>query len=94
VPRRPAEKPRPKNHRFALKLMPLPDLKPRSAYSWWPPRPPDYANIPYSADITDGHHDGSLDGDGRMKFEGIPGGSCGVSFATFYDDVKAALTPK
>lgn len=83
----------PKKHRFTLKLAPLPDGKDRSAYSWWPARPPGYASAKYSAEITDGHHSGSLDGDGAVKFEGIPAGSCRIEFAAFYDDVKTALTP-
>ena len=46
-----------------------------------------------SAEITNGHHEGSLDAQGVAQFGGIPCGNCSFTFVTFYDDVRKALTP-
>ena len=81
----------PEKHRVALRLVPLPVAKAPSAYPWWPARARSYGDAAFSAEITDGHHDGTLDGRGCVSFEDIPAGTCSFSFPEFYDDIEVAL---
>lgn len=84
----------PKTHRIALMLSPAPDVNARAAHAWWPVRPPGYGGAAFTAEVTDGPRAGALDRNGRIAFEGIPAGTCCFRFATFYDDVEAALAPR
>jgi hypothetical protein len=80
-----------KQHQIAVRLVPLPVEKAPSAYPWWPPRVRSYGGTAFSADVTDGHHDGKLNGYGVARFDNIPAGTCSLSFPKFYDDIEAAL---
>jgi hypothetical protein len=76
-----------------VKLIRLPDKKPRNELTvknvpWWPARSVEaYSSESFSAEITDGHKDGSLNGAGMVRFDGIPAGSCRFLFTKFYDEI-------
>jgi len=56
--------------------------------SWWPSRRGEaYGSEPFSAVLTDGHRDGSLDAAGMVRFDDIPAGSCEFLFNKFYDEI-------
>ena len=80
-----------KQYHIAIMLVPLPTASVHSDTPWWPPGKRSYTDLPFSADITDGHHDGTLDGAGVVAFDGIPEGTCSISFPQFYDDIETAL---
>lgn len=70
-----------------LRLAPLPYLK--SPPNWWPQQPPmPYASEPFLAELTNKSVQAALDGDGRVAYEGIPGGSCEFTFAEFSKEVE------
>lgn len=81
----------PKTHKVAFSVVAAPDAGARKA--WWPARPPEYAGVPFSADLPDGRKEGTLGGAGEARFDGIPAGSCRFTMAKFYEDVEAALKP-
>jgi hypothetical protein len=70
-----------------IQLIRLPDVGERPTY--WPTTTTGpYASERYSAEITDGHHDGSLDGQGSVRFDNIPSGSCSIRFPDFYVEIE------
>jgi hypothetical protein len=57
--------------------------------SWWPPKQqPPYAKEPFSAEITDGHKEGALNGQGSVRYDGIPCGTCTFKFKVFYKEIE------
>ena len=78
--------PCPTHHWIVVRLIRLPDKKQRD--SWWPIRRHEaYASESFSAEITDGHKDGKLDGNGSVSYDNIPAGSCQFLFNQFYDEI-------
>jgi hypothetical protein len=61
---------------------------------WWliEPAPP-YVSEQFSAEITDGHKDAETDGQGGVRYDDIPSGSCSVHFKLFYQDIELVLHP-
>jgi hypothetical protein len=78
-------------HRIAIMLVPLPTTSIHWDTPWWPPGKRRYAHLFFSADTTDGHHEGALDGSGVVRFDRIPEGTCSISFPQFYDDIELTL---
>lgn len=69
-----------------MKLIRLPDKKKRE--SWWPVRLVEaYSSESFSAEITNGHKDGSLNAAGMVRFDNIPAGGCQFLFNKFYDEI-------
>lgn len=61
---------------------------------WWSTEPSQpYSYEQFSAEITDGHKDAETDGDGSVRYDDIPSGSCSVHFKPFYQDIEEALRP-
>jgi hypothetical protein len=74
-------------HWIKVSLVRQPDLKARPA--WWPPQKGlPYNSEPYDADTTQGKKNGSLDGQGSVKFNNIPAGTCQFQFKKFHEKIK------
>lgn len=74
-------------HWIRVSLVRQPDLKARP--KWWAPaKPLPYASEPYNADTPQGKKSGSLDGQGSVRFDGIPAGTCQFQFKKFYEKIE------
>ncbi len=82
-----AVQPCPLKHWIRIQVVPRPDLKQRPAY-WAPVGSNPYVTEAFTAQITDGHHDGELDGGASVRFDRIPAGSCQVTLQEFFKPVK------
>lgn len=82
------------DHSIRVDLVELTDLQPRPVW-WWPKDPGGfpYPYEPYSAEITDGHKDSSLDVGGSTRYDCIPAGSCSIQFKQFLQTVQQTLQP-
>jgi hypothetical protein len=69
-------------------LVRQPDLESRP--DWWPAaQSGPYTSEQYSASLTDGPREGSLDGDGAVDAQNIPAGSCEFQATKdFYDEIE------
>ena len=73
-------------HWIVVKLVRMPDIKDR--HDWWPARRTEpYGSESFSAEITDGHKDGSLNSGGTVRFDNIPAGTCAFLFNKFYKEI-------
>jgi hypothetical protein len=91
-PRKAAEHPKPgekkETHWIEVKLTAQPDLSPRPDY--WPAKEGGscYAAERFTATITHGPDDGSLDGQGTVRYDDIPAGSCQIRFHKFHEEIQ------
>ena len=81
----------PNDHHITLSLLAAPDAGARN--SWWPARPPGYAGVAFSAELTNGRRNASVGSDGMVTFDGIPAGACSFDFSALYTDVESELAP-
>lgn len=76
----------PTRHWIVVKVIRKPDKKQR--HGWWPARRTEaYSSESFSAEITDGHKDGSLNSTGMVRFDNIPAGSCQFLFNKFFEEI-------
>jgi hypothetical protein len=77
-----------KPHWIKVRLVPEPDLSARPDYWRAKPVGESYPREEFSAKITDGPKEESLDGDGRIEYQGIPAGTCSFRFDEFFDAIE------
>ncbi|HTX38154.1 MAG TPA: hypothetical protein VME43_24155 [Bryobacteraceae bacterium] len=76
-------------------LIPLPPKWSSKTCKAYPDKPTctAYPYERFSADVTDGHKDSRLDGNGSARYDQIPAGVCEWQFTNFFDAVEKALKP-
>jgi hypothetical protein len=77
----------PNTHYIEIVVRPKLDEKKPRPNNWQPVARNPYVQEVYSAQTTVGPREGTLDGSGGVRFDGIAAGSCAITMPKFFDEI-------